>query len=970
MEKYIIAPPAGSQTNAIGAKDRPWEEVHAKHYPGINEYLAESTGYGIVSGCEPSINGLTVTVSAGVIHTADGRRIEVPEQSITLDAADSTRPRTDVVYLDAAGKVQKKTGELSEVHSTPAMPEMQESDRVLAVVAACDIKADNVTLLDRRSMKDEISYGQAIYKAGLKLRYTVGLSLHDMRNNVINDFPKKGYYVMRDDIDWVYVEQSKGVYTYDKYLNQLKAYKNAGVKGDCIFTFNNELYQLEGESNNCTYNAERAAAYKKFVLNFIKYMKEQGITGLIIEIINEANFPVYFYATEDRVKNYVNLAKSLYQDIKSIDKTTTVVTCNFAVGEGNSVRSLSELDAALSYGIADYSDAIGIHPYTSGKPERMSEYYGYLKTLIKKVHHLDIPIICDEIGYSVCDNYVSGGKILASESDRKNYIPRIILNNLKNNITLTCIYCYRKTGADSSTNSEELFGIYNMDGTKTSTAIAIENLVDLIGDMVYAGVYEENQNSQVLQFVDKNGLVSYVMWAYDGNETVVVNNRQYTLDESPILVRDCGCKIRDYDESVKELDSSDIMSNIILSKNTLLDTDSSFNDGNIAKDDNNVICGLNNTACGYSIVNGRNNYCGEYSMIKGVSNIACGASQSKVQKINSVDDKKIYVSNPTVYTAGEKCLIHVPWGNTIKGKIIKIETDYVEIEASSIIPSNSSYILGLLIENSSPTPFHQIAVGSNCISTGINTFVGSNECIGDSGLSFTYGEGLINRTAYSAMFGKHNNINATGLMVIGNGTGAAKSNVFRVTEAGAVYGQSAFNSTGADYAEYFEWKDGNANSDDRVGLFVTMDGEKIRIANNDDAYILGVVSGAPAIIGNSYNDQWRNMYVTDEFGRVKYEDVMVPAETDGDGNIIRDEHVETRARLNPDYDASKSYDGRESRKEWDAVGMLGVLAVKDDGTCEVNGYCKPTDDGMATKSDTGYRVVARIADNIIKVLFR
>lgn len=117
MEKYIIAPPAGSQTNALGAKDRPWEEVHAKHYPGLNEYLAESTGYGIVSGCEPSINGLTVTVSAGVIHTADGRRIEVPEQSITLDAADATKPRTDVVYLDKYGKIAKLTGELG----TPAV---------------------------------------------------------------------------------------------------------------------------------------------------------------------------------------------------------------------------------------------------------------------------------------------------------------------------------------------------------------------------------------------------------------------------------------------------------------------------------------------------------------------------------------------------------------------------------------------------------------------------------------------------------------------------------------------------------------------------------------------------------------------------------------------------------------------------------------------------------------------------------
>ena len=124
MEKYIIAPPAGSQTNALGAKDRPWEEVHANRYPGLNEYLAESTGYGIVSGCEPSINGLTVTVSAGVIHTADGRRIEVPEQSITLDAADAKKPRTDVVYLDKYGKIAKLTGELG----TPATaPEFMEA---------------------------------------------------------------------------------------------------------------------------------------------------------------------------------------------------------------------------------------------------------------------------------------------------------------------------------------------------------------------------------------------------------------------------------------------------------------------------------------------------------------------------------------------------------------------------------------------------------------------------------------------------------------------------------------------------------------------------------------------------------------------------------------------------------------------------------------------------------------------------
>lgn len=53
----------------------------------LEKYLAESTGYGIVSGCEPTISGLTVTVGAGVAHLADGTRKELSASSITLDNA-------------------------------------------------------------------------------------------------------------------------------------------------------------------------------------------------------------------------------------------------------------------------------------------------------------------------------------------------------------------------------------------------------------------------------------------------------------------------------------------------------------------------------------------------------------------------------------------------------------------------------------------------------------------------------------------------------------------------------------------------------------------------------------------------------------------------------------------------------------------------------------------------------------------
>ena len=945
-----------------------------------NLYHAESTGYGIVSGCEPSINGLTVTVSAGVVHLPDGSRRKLEAQSITLKVADKYKVRADVVYIDNNGVVKVITGENVEKEVTPIVPDLPESNAVSAVIATCYISEYDQTIIDCRSMIEIIKNNKSLYGKSQKVKYSIGLSSHDMRLNRINDFPKKGYYVIRDDIDWNYVETSKGSYNFDKYISQLQAYRNAGVKGDCIFTFGNALYKLDGESNSCTYNSERAAAYKNFVLAFVEYMKSAGIEGLIIEIINEPNNLAFFYSNGNRLKDYFSIVKSLYNDIKLIDETATVVACNFAVGKGFSSVSLSDIDTLLSYGIADYCDAIGIHPYTTDKPERMSEYYENLIYKMGKVYSLDIPIVCNEVGYSVCDEdkYTSGYKILADESNRKNYIPRIILNNLRYGIKLTCIYCYRKTGENSSGNSEQLFGIYNTDGTRTSTAIAIENLSNQIGDMVYAGVYTCGKNYQVAQFVDKNGFISYVMWAYKGTDTVNVNGRQYIIDESPKFIRGYGCEIKENTDYLQRLYGFRT-NNIILSHNTVLDSDSSYDDGNIAINDSNVICGTNNTTSIYNIVvgdsnfadglalsKGKNNYGGPHSIVSGHSNITYGASESKVQRINSINGTKIYVSSPKAYTVGETCLLQVPWGKFVSGKVLTIGSDYIDLETTSEIPQNSTYIVGTYTHN-----VHQIAIGTNCITTGYGAASGGEFCVTSNDDAFTYGYQLVNTKNRTAMFGAFNNVNATGLFVLGNGTETARSNAFRITQNGSVYGQGAYNSSGADYAECFEWADENIEGEDRIGYFVTFDtGEKIRKAKGNDTYILGIVSGNASVIGNSYNDQWQNMYVTDDFGRIQYEDVEVANFTDDDGNIIIPAHTEKRMKINPDYDNTQEYIGRENRKEWSAVGMLGVLPVRDDGTCEVNGYCKVADGGIATKANSGYRVVARVADNIIKVLFR
>jgi len=245
-------------------------------------------------------------------------------------------------------------------------------------------------------------------------------------------------------------------------------------------------------------------------------------------------------------------------------------------------------------------------------------------------------------------------------------------------------------------------------------------------------------------------------------------------------------------------------------------------------------------------------------------------------------------------------------------------------------------------------------------------------------------------------------------MVVGNGSGdTSRSNCFRVMFNGAVYGLSAFHSTGADYAEYFEWADGNPNAEDRVGLFVALEGKHIRPAKPGD-YLLGVVSGQPCIIGNADED-WLGRWEHDEFGRflleyLEDEETEIPAEglsekeldalrrepevREKDGRLYRvtakvvdHETPSWRHKANPDYDSTRPYVERKDRPEWSAVGMLGVLSVRDDGTCRADGYCRVAGGGIATAADTelavedgkvvkGYRVLERVTDSVIRIVFR
>ena len=224
--------------------------------------------------------------------------------------------------------------------------------------------------------------------------------------------------------------------------------------------------------------------------------------------------------------------------------------------------------------------------------------------------------------------------------------------------------------------------------------------------------------------------------------------------------------------------------------------------------------------------------------------------------------------------------------------------------------------------------------------------------------------------------GKYNIEDVQGkyIHIAGNGAAAhARSNAHTLDWSGNGWFAGKVQSTGADYAEFFEWADGNPSGEDRVGLAVALDGEKIRLANADDE-ILGIVSGTAAILGDSYESEWCGKYIVDEFGRYQYEmaEEFVDVSKEGVTTVKASIGFIKTRKLNPDYDDSQPYIPRSERKEWDAIGLLGKLCVRDDGTCVSGGYAAVGENGYVTASasKTNMRVLSRVNDGIIRVLLK
>lgn len=302
----------------------------------------------------------------------------------------------------------------------------------------------------------------------------------------------------------------------------------------------------------------------------------------------------------------------------------------------------------------------------------------------------------------------------------------------------------------------------------------------------------------------------------------------------------------------------------------------------------------------------------------------------------------------------------------------------ISVGRSSLASGNAAFAHG---GESTASGDNAFAGGNLCVASGANSIGLGWASESSAHSSAALGYGTIATNFATLALGKYNSMsyinasNSTDTMsaiVLGNGASKeSRANAFRVTYGGKVYAKTEFQSTGADYAEFFEWFDGNPEDEDRRGLVVSLDGEKIRPATQADKYILGIISVTPSIVGDAHEEDWQGRFLTDEWGAPVYGwvDSEQPNPETGEPEMVK-----AWAQMpNPDWNPSEVYVPREERKEWDKVGLVGKLAVRQDGTLQLNGFAKLSDvGGILTHSDepTQFRVMKIINNEIARVFVK
>jgi hypothetical protein len=306
-----------------------------------------------------------------------------------------------------------------------------------------------------------------------------------------------GFKFIRMDFSWSGVEREKGVYDFEKsgYDALTAGCTKRGIRILYILDYSNRLY----ENDRSVRTEEGRKAFAAFAEAAAKRYAGKNI---LWEIWNEPNIK-QFWVPQPGFEDYCRLVEAAAERIRQADANALVVA------PATSTIPFGWLEDCFKKGLLNWIDALTVHPYRPQPPETVINDYDKLRELIKRYapQGKEIPIVSGEWGYSS----VNWDRSRLSDQQQAQYLSRMFLVNLYQNIPVTIWYDWKNDGTDPN-EREHNFGTMTHDLRPKQAYVAAKTLSATLAGYRIKGRIDLGSDKDFAFRLVKDGAEATAFW--------------------------------------------------------------------------------------------------------------------------------------------------------------------------------------------------------------------------------------------------------------------------------------------------------------------------------------------------------------------------------------------------------------------------------------------------------------------------
>jgi hypothetical protein len=325
-----------------------------------------------------------------------------------------------------------------------------------------------------------------------------------------------GFKFIRMDFSWSGIERTKGVYDFEKtgYDALTNGCTKRGIRILYILDYSNRLY----ESEQSVRTDEGRAAFAAFAQAAVKRYAGKNV---LWEIWNEPNIK-QFWSPQPGVDDYCKLVEAAAQAVKKADPNALVVA------PATSTIPFDWLESCFKKGLLNYIDALTIHPYRPQPPETVIKDYIKLREIIARYapKGKTVPLISGEWGYSS----VNWDSSRLSDQKQGQYLARMFLINLRQNVPISIWYDWKNDGPDPN-EREHNFGTMTRDLKPKEAYIAAKTLSTILAGFSFERCLYLSPDKDFGCLLKKDNIEAIALWTTDKEHelTLSIKTGQGTL---------------------------------------------------------------------------------------------------------------------------------------------------------------------------------------------------------------------------------------------------------------------------------------------------------------------------------------------------------------------------------------------------------------------------------------------------------